>query len=403
MDSDLAQATAGSAAPLSGRRGMPIGLVLTLLLLVLAAAAGATWYFATRAANRSAAVLAVPEATVPVVVQQAATRDFPVNLTGIGTVSAFNTVLVRARVDGRIDTIAFAEGQDVKKGDVLVRLDPRPFEAVLRQMEANLKKDQANLANARLDLARSVALAARQFATRQSLDTQQATVDQLAAALEADQAQIDNARVQLEFATVTAPISGRTGIRQIDVGNIVHAADPGGIVTLTQLDPIAVIFTLPASRLDVVNGAIAHAGNARLEVTALSRDEESVLGEGELAVLDNLIDQSTATMKLKAVFANPQRRLWPGQFVVARMATEIRHDVVVVPMPAVQRGPDGPYLFVVEPDHTVEMRPVTVGPNDRGLVLIEKGVAAGETVVTEGQYRLQNGARVSIARHEPPL
>lgn len=403
MDSDLAQATAGSAAPLSGRRGMPIGLVLTLLLLVLAAGAGVTWYFATRAANRSAAVSVVPEATVPVVVQQAAKRDFPVNLTGIGTVSAFNTVLVRARVDGRIDTIAFAEGQDVKKGDVLVRLDPRPFEAVLRQMEANLKKDQANLANARLDLARSVALAARQFATRQSLDTQQATVDQLAAALEADQAQIDNARVQLEFATVTAPISGRTGIRQIDVGNIVHAADPGGIVTLTQLDPIAVIFTLPASRLDVVNGAIARAGDARLKVTALSRDEESVLGEGELAVLDNLIDQSTATMKLKAVFANPQRRLWPGQFVVARMATEIWHDVVVVPMPAVQRGPDGPYLFVVEPDHTVEMRPVTVGPNDRGLVLIEKGVAAGETVVTEGQYRLQNGARVSIARHEPSL
>ena len=398
MDTDLAGATAGSAARRRGRWTTPLGLTL---LLLAAAGIGAAGYLAAQRAFRATAPPAAVEAAIPVVTHQATARDFPIYLSGLGTVSAFNTVVVRSRVDGRIDSIGFEEGQDVNKGDVLARIDPRPFEAALRQMEANLKKDQASLENARLDLARSNELVARQVASRQTLDTQRATVSQFEAAVEADQAQIDNARVQLDYTTITAPIAGRTGIRQIDSGNIVHAGDPGGIVMVTQLDPISVIFTLPESRLDAVNAAIARAGKQRLKVTALSRDEQTVLGEGELVLVDNQIDQSTATMKLKAVFPNPQRRLWPGQYLVARLSTETRADAIVVPQQAVQRGPDGTYVFVVKPDQTVEMRPVTVGPSENGSAVIEKGLAAGESVVIDGQYRLQTGSRITVAGRGP--
>jgi len=360
MDSDLAGATVGLRQSRAGRRAVPLGLTLILLIVLVGTAA---WYFVARDAGRAALPKPAVETAIPVVVQQVERRNFLVTLSGLGTVSAFNTVVVRSRVDGRIDAIGFEEGQEVNKGDILARIDPRPFEASLRQTAANLKKDQAMLANARADLARTTELVTRQYASRQALDTQTAAVNQFEAAVEADQAQIDNARVQLDYATVTAPISGRTGIRRIDAGNIIHANDPGGIVVLTQLDPISVIFTLPEIHLAAVNAAIARSGTTRLRVTALSRDRETALGDGELMLVDNVIDQSTATMKLKAVFANPEHRLWPGQFVVARLSTETRADVVVVPVPAVQRGPDGPYVFVIKPDQTVEMRPVTVGPN----------------------------------------
>jgi multidrug efflux system membrane fusion protein len=371
---------------------------LLFVVLAVAAAGAIAWYVAsgdpTEAALRRGQDI---EAPIPVVAQRVVRRDFPVFLSGLGTVTAFNTVLVRSRVDGRIDSIAFEEGQDVAAGDVLARIDPRPFEAALHQVQALFKKDQAMLANARADLTRSAELAARQFASRQSLDTQRATVAQLEAAVEADQAQIDNARVQLDYTTITAPIAGRTGIRQIDAGNIIHANDPGGIVVLTELDPISVVFTLPEIHLAAVNRAIAHAGKAKLRVIAVSRDGETVLGDGSLALVDNLIDQGTATMKLKAVFANPERKLWPGQFVTARLALETRPSVAVVPAPAVQRGPDGTYAFVVKLDRTVEMRPLSVGPGDGGTVVIEKGLAEGELVVTDGQYRLQPGSRVAVA------
>ena len=394
MDSDLTGAAIGSAGARSDRRIAPLSLVVLLLLLV--AGVGGAWYLVSRSPIQVAGQVPT-EIAIPVVVQEVRQRDYPVYMFGLGTVSAFNTVLVRSRVDGRIDSIAFEEGQDVHQGDVLVRIDPRPYAAALHQMEANRKKDQATLDNARLDLARSTALVARQFAPRQTLDTQRATVSQLEAAIEADDAQIDNAQVLLEYTTITAPISGRTGIRQIDAGNIAHAADPGGFALLTQLDPISVIFTLPEKHLDAVNVAIARAGKARLTVTALARDQQTVLGEGELMLVDNLIDQSTATMKLKATFANPQHRLWPGQFVVARLATETRTEVIVAPLPAVQRGPDGTYVFVLKPDQTVEMRPVTVEQSEGDLALITNGLAPGETIVTDGQYRLQNASRVTIA------
>ena len=398
MDSDLAGAAAGSARARGDRRITRLSLVI----LVVLAAAGAGWYVVSRSATRTAA-LAPAEIAIPVVVQEVQQRDYPIYMFGLGTVSAFNTVLVRSRVDGRIDSVAFEEGQDVHQGDVLVRIDPRSYAAALHQMEANRKKDQATLDNARLDRARSTALVARQFAPRQTLDTQRATVSQLEATIEADDAQIDNAQVLLEYTTITAPISGRTGIRQIDAGNIVRAVDPGGIVVLTQLDPISVIFTLPEKYLDEVNDAIARAGKARLAVTALARDQETVLGEGEVMLVDNLIDQGTATMKLKATFANPQHRLWPGQFVVARLATATRKDVIVVPLPAVQRGPDGTYVFVLKPDQTVEMRPVTVEQSEGDLTLIAKGLEPGETIVTDGYYRLQNASHVTIASRESPL
>ena len=394
MDSDLTGAAIGSAGARSDRRIAPLSLVVLLLLLV--AGVGGAWYLVSRSPIQVAGQVPT-EIAIPVVVQEVRQRDYPVYMFGLGTVSAFNTVLVRSRVDGRIDSIAFEEGQDVHQGDILVRIDPRPYSAALRQMEANRKKDQATLDNARLDLARSTELVARQFAPRQTVDTQRATVSQLEAAIEADNAQIDSAQVLLEYTTITAPIPGRTGVRQIDAGNIVHAADPGGIVVLTQLDPISVIFTLPEKHLDAVNVAIARAGKARLTVTALARDQQTVLGEGELMLVDNLIDQSTATMKLKATFANPQHRLWPGQFVVARLATETRTEVIVAPLPAVQRGPDGTYVFVLKPDQTVEMRPVTVEQSEGDLALITNGLAPGETIVTDGQYRLQNASRVTIA------
>src|SRR6202140_2065651 len=264
MDSDLAGAAVGSAGARGDRRIAPLSLVVLLLLLV----AGGAWYLVSRSPIQ---VAGQAEIAIPVVVQEVRQRDYPVYMFGLGTVSAFNTVLVRSRVDGRIDSVAFEEGQDVHQGDVLVRIDPRPYAAALHQMEANRKKDQATLDNARLDLARSTALVGRQFAPRQTLDTQRATVSQLEAAIEADDAQIDNAQVLLEYTTITAPISGRTGIRQIDAGNIAHAADPGGFVLLTQLDPSSGIFTLPEKHLEEVTAAIARADKARLRVTALAR------------------------------------------------------------------------------------------------------------------------------------
>ena len=331
---------------------------------------------------------------VPVQATVATKRDVPVYLTGLGTVQAFNTVTVKTRVDGELQKVAFTEGQDVKAGDLLAQIDPRPFQATLDQATAKKVQDEAQLANAKVDLQRFASLATRDFATKQQLDTQKALVAQLQAQIEGDQAAIDSARTQLDYATITSPISGRTGIRLLDQGNIVHATDTTGLVVVTQLQPISVIFTLPEDQLASVKAAMA---SGPATILAMSRDGKQ-LADGTLALVDNQIDQSTGTIRLKGTFANRDGALWPGEFVNIRLLASTAHNAVTVPSAALQRGPDGYYAYVVKPDGTVEMQPLEIGQIAAGTAIVDSGLSAGEQVVTAGQYRLQPGARAEITR-----
>ncbi|HLG87455.1 MAG TPA: efflux RND transporter periplasmic adaptor subunit [Alphaproteobacteria bacterium] len=330
---------------------------------------------------------------VPVVAGLVSSGDVPLYFSGIGTVQAYNTVTVHARVDGELVNVAFKEGQDVKKGDLLVQIDPKPFQAALDNALGNLARDQATLANAKRDLARYQQTAAKGYSSRQQLDTQESTVASLTASVQADAATVENARVQLGYTDITAPLDGRTGIRLVDQGNIVHAADPGGLVVITQLDPIAVIFTLPQDKLPAVNAALAQ---GPLAVIVDSRDNETELGRGTLELVDNQIDPATGTIRLKARFPNPAHKLWPGEFVNARLQVGNVPSGLTVPTEVVQRGAQGPYAYVIKPDNTIEVRQVEVGPEDRGRILITKGLQAGDRVVVDGQLRLQPGALVQI-------
>jgi multidrug efflux system membrane fusion protein len=332
---------------------------------------------------------------VPVQATVATKRDVPVYLTGLGTVQAFNTVTVKTRVDGELQKVAFTEGQDVKAGDLLAQIDPRPFQATLDQATAKEVQDEAQLANAKVDLQRFASLATRDFATKQQLDTQKALVAQLQAQIEGDQAAIDSARTQLDYATITSPISGRTGIRLVDQGNIVHATDTTGLVVVTQLQPISVIFTLPEDQLASVKATMA---SGPATILAMSRDGKQQLADGTLALVDNQIDQSTGTIRLKGTFANRDGALWPGEFVNIRLLASTAHNVVTIPSAALQRGPDGYYAYVVKPDGTVEMQPLEIGQIAAGTAIVDSGLSAGEQVVTSGQYRLQPGARAEITR-----
>ncbi|HLY79153.1 MAG TPA: efflux RND transporter periplasmic adaptor subunit, partial [Caulobacteraceae bacterium] len=284
----------------------------------------------------------------------------------------------------------------VKAGDVLAVIDQRPYAAALKQAEANLARDQALLANAKLDLDRAVNL--KEYASRQSVDTQKALVAQYAATIAADEAQIDAAKTNLDYTTITSPIDGRTGIRNIDIGNIVHAADTNQIVTVTQLHPIAVVFTLPSEDLPAVQKGQA---KAPLKVVAFAKDNQTALAEGSLELVDNQIDPTTATVKLKAIFPNDDRALWPGQFVNARLLVDTQHDGLVVPATAIQRGPDGTYVWVIDADSKVAMRPVTVVQTQDGQALIAQGVKTGEQVVVDGQYKLQAGSKVEKVQPQP--
>ncbi|HTJ01572.1 MAG TPA: efflux RND transporter periplasmic adaptor subunit [Methylovirgula sp.] len=326
---------------------------------------------------------------VPVVLGEAEKQDFPITYDGIGTVQAFNTVTVRARVDGTLEKVLFQEGQDVKAGDVLAVIDPRPFKAALDQATAMKAKDEAQLANAKLDLKRFVDL--RDFASKQSVDTQNALVAQLTASTKADDAAIENATVQLGYTTIASPINGRTGVRLIDAGNMIHASEGAALLVVTQMEPIYVTFTLPQDVLDAVASAQA---KGPVKVEALKRDANVLLSSGTLSVVDNQIDTTTGTIRLKATFANKDRRLWPGAFVNVKVVTEIRRDATVVPSQAVQRGPSGYYVYVVKPDMTVEMRAIASGRAEGGVMLVEKGLSAGEKIVVDGQYKLQPGVKV---------
>jgi multidrug efflux system membrane fusion protein len=328
---------------------------------------------------------------VAVVTAQAARRDMPIYLDAIGTVQAYNTVTVRSRVDGELVEVLFREGQDVHAGDVLAQIDPRTYRAQYEQAQATRDKDAAQLEAARRDLARYVGLGDR--VSGQSVDTQRALVRQLEATVRADEAAVSNARTMLSYTVIAAPIEGRTGMRLVDRGNIVRAADATGLVTLTQMQPIAVVFTLPQQSLGAVNERLRQDG--RLPVTAIQPETREQVDAGELELVDNLIDQTTGTIKLKAVMPNAERRLWPGGFVNVRLLLSVRKDGLVVPAQAVQRGPQGPYVFAVKPDSTVEMRAVKVATVEAGQALLDDGLEDGVTVVVEGTAKLQPGAHIT--------
>ncbi len=412
-----------------------------LVLVVL----GLAWAIQRRRAVAAAQAAQARQAAppVPVVVSTVKEQDVPVYLDGLGTVQAFNTVTVHVRVDGQLNKVAFTEGQDVHAGDVLAQIDPAPFQAALDQAKGKKGQDQALLDNANLDMKREIDLYAAKVDSQQVYDTQKALVAQYEAAVKADQAAIDSAAVNLNYCTVTSPIDGRTGIRQVDQGNIVHAADLSGLVVITQLKPISVIYTLPEQNLSDIHKQERATDSKEMKVLAVDRDNTtniSVLDEGTLAVIDNQIDTTTGTIRLKANFPNEHLRLWPGQFVNVRQLLNVRSNVLTAPAAAIQRGPSGAYVFTVsnvkpagnggrsgkktagdgsageapaavapvkaedhgtnaaEPIFYAKIQPVTVAAAmEAGQALIESGVEAGDRVVTDGQYKLQDGSPVRIS------
>jgi multidrug efflux system membrane fusion protein len=372
----------------------------TIRRLVLISAVAVLGYFgwqrfhgpdaATKAQQSSAASPRV--AAVPVTVAPVEKTDFPVYLNGLGAVQGFNTVVVRTRVDGQIDKIAFNEGQLVNQGDLLAEIDPRPYQAILDQAKAKKSQDEANLANATLDLQRYTKLG--EFATRQQTDTQRSTVAQLTAQLAADDAAIFNAQTQLGYTAIKAPISGVAGLRQVDVGNIVNASTQTGIVTIVQIEPIAVIFTAPEDQLPYINEAQR---DHPLKAIARTTDGKKTLSEGSLSVVNNQVDTTSGTIRLKAVFENKEHALWPGQSVSTRLLVTTLKDATVVPDDAVQRGAEGLYAYAVNSDNKAELRKIKVSRSIDGRSVVDEGLAPGERVIVAGQYKVQPGIAVTMA------
>jgi len=334
------------------------------------------------------------EGPVPVLAAQVLAADMPVYLNAVGTTRALNTVTVKAQVDGKLLEVNFKEGQDVKKGDVLARIDPVTYQAALDQAVAKKAQDEALLANAKNDLERYEKLAATNAINKQQFDTQRALVAQYTAQVQSDTAAIESAQATLGYTTITAPIDGRTGIRLVDQGNIVRASDSTGIVVITQIQPIAVTYSLPQQDLPQVNAAFA---KGPLASDALRSDTNQVLDRGKLTVVDNQVDSSTGTVKLKSEFPNANLQLWPGQFVNVRLLVDTLKQVTVIPTGAVQRGPNGTFVYAIKDDNTVQMRPVQVRMQDENQTVIASGVSPGERVVTTGFARLTDGAKVSIS------
>ncbi len=354
-----------------------------------AVAAALVWHFGL--SKPAPVAQARAPAPVPVTVAQAAAQDVPVFLDGLGTVQASNTIAIRTQTNGTLQSVNFVEGQQVHKGDVLAVIDPRPLQAALDQAIAKKAEDEAQLISAQKDLVRDQTLVQRSFQTQQVLDQQQAKVDQLKATIQADQASIENAQVQLSYATIVAPIDGRVGFRQVDVGNIVHTTDSSPLTVLTQIRPAWVIFTLPQSDLGVIREAML---KGPVTVLAFDQDDAKQMSEGQLLLIDNQIDQATSTIRLKATFANTDDRLWPGEFVHAHIQAQTRDNAITIPPAAVQRGPDGLYVWVVD-GGTVAQRPVKTIPIDNKTTIVTSGLATGEQVVVNGQSRLEPGARVA--------
>jgi membrane fusion protein, multidrug efflux system len=335
---------------------------------------------------------------VPVTIAEATQRDVPIYYDALGTVQAYNTVAIRAQLTGQIVSVNFQQGQDVHKGDVLAKIDPAPFQANLDQAIAKKHADDAQLIDAQLDLARFNTLVKKNFETQQNVDLQQAKVDQLKATIDADVGAIEAAQTQLDFATIVAPIDGVVGFRQIDVGNIVHPTDASPLTVLTQVKPSYVIFTLPQGDLGPVREAMLHGS---VQVLAFDQNDKNQLAEGQLLLIDNQIDQTTSTIRLKAEFPNNDERLWPGEFVRIRILISTQKNAVTLPSVAVQRGPEGLYVWVVKQDNTVEQRPIAARIVNEDLAIATKGLAAGERVVLNGQSRLDAGTTVNIRSQNP--
>jgi len=370
--------------PVRRRRRSSIGLLAVALTV---AGAGLLWL---RHDDQTVAAMPPVVPAIPVHVETATQTDVPIFVSGLGTVQAFNTVTLKTQVDGTLQDVRFHEGQAVSKGDVLAVVDPRPFQDSYNEAVAKLNQDQADLANAKVTLDRDTRLVGQSM-TQQTVDNQRAAYDHLAAQVEQDQAAKSDAATQLSYTQITSPLDGRTGIRLVDQGNIVHAADTTGLVVITQTQPISVISTLPEDDLPALRAALK---GGPIAVAALTKDGTE-LGTGTLTLIDNEIDQTTGTIRLKSTFTNKDETLWPGQFVELRVRQQLQHDAITVSSAAVQRGPDGFFVYVVKADNTVEARPITTGQiaNDRASVTT--GLTAGEHVVTSGQYRLEPGTKVA--------
>ncbi len=369
------------------RKGWPWALVLGVLM-----AAG----IASILLEPSTAQQPRPQSgppLVPVSTARVTRQDVPIYLKGLGSVQAFNAVLVRARVDGTLTEFPVTEGQEVKQGDLIAVIDPRPYQAALDAAMAKKSQDDADFVNSKSDLARYTSLEQKSFASHQQVDTQQALVNHMTAAIAGDNAAIEMAKLNLSYCFITSPIQGRVGLRQVDPGNLVHASDAAGIVTITQIHPISALFTVPQDSLPTINVAME---KGKLPVIAFAADDKTQLDQGALLTPDNAIDASTGTIKLKATFPNPHNTLWPGQFINARLQLGTEQNALTVPSVAVQHGPVGLYVYVVGPDQSVARQPVEVGSDDGALSVIAKGLSEGQQVVTEGQSRLQVGTKVAV-------
>jgi multidrug efflux system membrane fusion protein len=384
------------------RRRWPLFVALAAILV--GSYAGWHYFIRTKVADavvdaRTTAGKGGSPAPIPVTVARVQKADFPVYLNGLGTVQPFRTVTVRSRVDGQIIKVAFKQGRMVNEGDTLVEIDPRPYQAALDQALSKKAQDEANLKNARLNLDRSLSLAKKDYATQQQVDTQQAMVDQLTAQVQGDQAAIDNAQTQLSYTIIKSPLSGRAGFRLVDPGNIVHDSDQNGIVTIVQLQPISVVFTAPEENVPLINKALQE-GTA-VPVEALSSDGLRTLAQGQLARVNNEVDQASGTIRMKAIFENKDNGLWPGLSVATRLLVDTLKDVIVIPDNAVQRGPNGLYTFVVGDDDKAGVQPIKVSQSGDGESVVEQGLTPGQRVVVAGQYRLQSGSVVQPTEAAP--
>ena len=363
--------------------------------LLTAVAAGSLLYFTHAPPLEKAAATPAPPPTVSVVAGMVAQHDVPIYLSGVGTVIAYNTDVVRAQIQGQIISINFTEGQTVHAGDLLAQIDPRPYQALIEQYAGSLERDQAQLTNAEANLNRYNQLGAKGYATPQLVETQKAQVEQLQGAIKTDQALIDSAKVELSYTRLTSPIDGVVGIRQIDVGNIISPSSTNGLVVVTQLDPISLIFTLPETSLPQIQQQ-QQKTKTPLAVLAYSQDDRTLLDQGVLGLVNNEILQTTGSIQLKANFSNKSRQLWPGELVNARLLVDTRHNGLTVAASAVQQGPSGAYVYVIDPNNTVQSRPVKVAEISGGQALIDSGVKANEQVVVDGQYKLQPGTHVTV-------